>query len=157
MDAKQAAQEASNALSAAAQANKKAAARAAQRAKEAAARLRPILITSFALILGVLPLAISSGVGVIGRQILGTAVVGGTSGASVIGVFDPSDLRRLCRRVTGREEEGDGRDSSRRRVGATVLSDWRIHERFLLIETHNLQPRATIVRTYLPACAWGRA
>ena len=87
-DAKQAAQEASIALSAAAQANKMAAARAAQRATEAAARLRPILMTSFAFILlGVLPLAISSGAGAIGRQILGTAVVGGTTGASVIGFF----------------------------------------------------------------------
>jgi HAE1 family hydrophobic/amphiphilic exporter-1 len=50
-------------------------------------RLRPILMTSFAFILGVLPLALSSGAGAVGRQIMGTAVVGGTIAASVIGVF----------------------------------------------------------------------
>ncbi len=50
-------------------------------------RLRPILMTSFAFILGVLPLALSSGAGAVGRQIMGTAVVGGTTVATVIGVF----------------------------------------------------------------------
>jgi multidrug efflux pump subunit AcrB len=50
-------------------------------------RLRPILMTSFAFIFGVLPLALSSGAGAIGRQIMGTAVVGGTTVATVIGVF----------------------------------------------------------------------
>jgi HAE1 family hydrophobic/amphiphilic exporter-1 len=50
-------------------------------------RLRPILMTSFAFIFGVLPLAISTGAGAVGRQIMGTAVVGGTTVATVIGVF----------------------------------------------------------------------
>ena len=50
-------------------------------------RLRPILMTSFAFIFGVLPLAISTGAGAIGRQIMGTAVVGGTLAASAIGIF----------------------------------------------------------------------
>jgi HAE1 family hydrophobic/amphiphilic exporter-1 len=50
-------------------------------------RLRPILMTSFAFIFGVLPLALSSGAGAVGRQIMGTAVVGGTTAASVIGIF----------------------------------------------------------------------
>ncbi len=50
-------------------------------------RLRPILMTSFAFIFGVLPLAISTGAGAIGRQIMGTAVVGGTIAASAIGIF----------------------------------------------------------------------
>jgi HAE1 family hydrophobic/amphiphilic exporter-1 len=50
-------------------------------------RLRPILMTSFAFIFGVLPLAIASGAGAIGRQIMGTAVVGGTTAASAIGIF----------------------------------------------------------------------
>jgi len=50
-------------------------------------RLRPILMTSFAFILGVLPLAVSTGAGAIGRQIMGTAVVGGTTTATLIAVF----------------------------------------------------------------------
>jgi HAE1 family hydrophobic/amphiphilic exporter-1 len=50
-------------------------------------RLRPILMTAFAFILGVLPLAIASGAGAVGRQIMGTAVIGGMLAASVIGIF----------------------------------------------------------------------
>jgi len=50
-------------------------------------RLRPILMTSFAFILGVLPLAISSGAGAVGRQIMGTVVAGGTTLASLLGIF----------------------------------------------------------------------
>ena len=50
-------------------------------------RFRPILMTSLAFLLGVLPLAFSSGAGSIARQIMGTAVMGGTTAASVIAVF----------------------------------------------------------------------
>jgi HAE1 family hydrophobic/amphiphilic exporter-1 len=50
-------------------------------------RLRPILMTSFAFLLGVLPLALATGSGAIARQIMGTAVMGGTTAASVIAIF----------------------------------------------------------------------
>jgi hydrophobic/amphiphilic exporter-1 (mainly G- bacteria), HAE1 family len=50
-------------------------------------RLRPILMTSFAFLLGVLPLAISSGAGANAHQTMGTAVMGGTAAASVIAIF----------------------------------------------------------------------
>lgn len=50
-------------------------------------RLRPILMTSFAFLLGMLPLAVSTGAGAIGRQIMGTVVLGGTTAASLIGIF----------------------------------------------------------------------
>ncbi|MBM3298626.1 MAG: efflux RND transporter permease subunit, partial [Deltaproteobacteria bacterium] len=50
-------------------------------------RLRPILMTSFAFIFGVGPLALSTGAGAVARQILGTAVIGGTTAASVIAIF----------------------------------------------------------------------
>jgi len=50
-------------------------------------RLRPILMTSFAFLFGVLPLAVSTGAGAIARQIMGTAVMGGTLAASLIAVF----------------------------------------------------------------------
>jgi hydrophobe/amphiphile efflux-1 (HAE1) family protein len=56
----------------------------------ARARLRPILMTSFAFIFGVLPLAIASGPGAEMRQALGTAVVAGMFGVTVFGlVFTP--------------------------------------------------------------------
>ncbi|MGQ0501761.1 MAG: efflux RND transporter permease subunit [Panacagrimonas sp.] len=50
-------------------------------------RLRPILMTSFAFILGTFPLVISSGAGAAARQVLGTTVVFGMLGATLIGIF----------------------------------------------------------------------
>src|SRR5438128_1796922 len=50
-------------------------------------RLRPILMTAFAFILGVLPLVISTGAGAHSRQILGTTVIGGMLAATLIAVF----------------------------------------------------------------------
>src|SRR5438067_1648084 len=50
-------------------------------------RLRPILMTSFAFILGSLPLWTASGAGAVARQIMGTTVIGGMLAASLIGVF----------------------------------------------------------------------
>jgi HAE1 family hydrophobic/amphiphilic exporter-1 len=50
-------------------------------------RLRPILMTSFAFILGCVPLWIASGAGAVARQIMGTTVIGGMAAASGIGIF----------------------------------------------------------------------
>ena len=50
-------------------------------------RFRPILMTSIAFILGVLPLAISTGAGANGRHAIGTGVMGGMIAATVIAVF----------------------------------------------------------------------
>jgi HAE1 family hydrophobic/amphiphilic exporter-1 len=50
-------------------------------------RLRPILMTSFAFILGSVPLWTASGAGSVARQIMGTTVIGGMLAASLIGVF----------------------------------------------------------------------
>ena len=50
-------------------------------------RLRPILMTSFAFILGCVPLWTASGAGSVARRIMGTAVIGGMLAASAIGIF----------------------------------------------------------------------
>ena len=50
-------------------------------------RLRPILMTSFAFILGTVPLWTATGAGSVARRIMGTTVIGGMLAASLIGVF----------------------------------------------------------------------
>ena len=53
----------------------------------AVTRFRPILMTSFAFILGCVPLMLATGAGANSRQALGTAVVGGMLGATFLGVL----------------------------------------------------------------------
>jgi len=55
--------------------------------KGAQLRLRPILMTSFAFILGCVPLAIASGAGAISRQVMGSAVIGGMMAATCLAIF----------------------------------------------------------------------
>jgi HAE1 family hydrophobic/amphiphilic exporter-1 len=50
-------------------------------------RLRPILMTAFAFILGCVPLWIANGAGAVSRRVLGTAVIGGMLAASLIAIF----------------------------------------------------------------------
>jgi HAE1 family hydrophobic/amphiphilic exporter-1 len=50
-------------------------------------RLRPILMTSFAFILGCVPLALADGAGALGRQVIGYVVIGGMATASFIAIF----------------------------------------------------------------------
>src|SRR5262249_16662637 len=50
-------------------------------------RLRPILMTSFAFVLGVLPLLIAKGAGAEMRRALGTAVFAGMLGVTLFGIF----------------------------------------------------------------------
>ena len=50
-------------------------------------RLRPILMTSFAFIFGVFPLAVASGPGANGRIAIGTAVIGGMLTATILAIF----------------------------------------------------------------------
>jgi HAE1 family hydrophobic/amphiphilic exporter-1 len=64
-------------------------------------RLRPILMTSFAFILGCVPLWTASGAGSVARQIMGTAVIGGMLAATVIGIFFIPAIFYLVERVSG--------------------------------------------------------
>jgi HAE1 family hydrophobic/amphiphilic exporter-1 len=65
--------------------------------KAARLRLRPILMTSFAFILGVLPLLVAQGPGSEMRQALGTAVFSGMLGVTVFGLLFTPIFYVLCR------------------------------------------------------------
>jgi HAE1 family hydrophobic/amphiphilic exporter-1 len=67
-------------------------------------RLRPILMTSFAFILGCVPLWTASGAGAIGRKVLGTSVVVGMSAATLLGVFLVPVLYVLVGRITKKKQ-----------------------------------------------------
>jgi len=73
-------------------------------------RLRPILMTSFAFIFGVLPLALATGAGANSRIAIGTSVIGGMLTASVLALFYIPLLFVLVRRGTR-----DGLQALRRR------------------------------------------
>jgi multidrug efflux pump len=66
-------------------------------------RLRPILMTSFAFILGCVPLWIARGAGAAGRQILGTTVISGMLAATGIAVFLIPALFVVVERLSGAE------------------------------------------------------
>jgi multidrug efflux pump len=64
-------------------------------------RLRPILMTSFAFILGVLPLVFATGAGANARRALGTGVVGGMLSAAILGVLLAPVFFVAIRRMVG--------------------------------------------------------
>ncbi|MGA8619391.1 MAG: multidrug efflux RND transporter permease subunit [Candidatus Sulfotelmatobacter sp.] len=68
-------------------------------------RLRPILMTSFAFILGCVPLWTASGAGSVARQIMGTAVIGGMLAASAIGIFFVPGIFYMVEKRSGAGKE----------------------------------------------------
>jgi HAE1 family hydrophobic/amphiphilic exporter-1 len=65
-------------------------------------RLRPILMTSFAFILGCVPLWMATGAGSVARQIMGTTVIGGMAAATAIAIFIIPALFVLVERLSKR-------------------------------------------------------
>ena len=64
-------------------------------------RLRPILMTAFAFILGVVPLLIATGPGAEMRQALGTAVFSGMLGVTLLGLFLTPVFYVVLQRIFG--------------------------------------------------------
>lgn len=67
-------------------------------------RLRPILMTSYAFMLGVLPLVLSRGAGAGGRIDIGTGVFGGMLASTVLGAFFVPAFYVSVRRLFGRRQ-----------------------------------------------------
>ncbi|KAF4513805.1 UNVERIFIED_CONTAM: hypothetical protein B566_EDAN011727 [Ephemera danica] len=76
--------------------------------KGAQLRLRPILMTSFAFILGCLPLAIASGAGALSRQVMGGAVIGGMLAATCIAIFIIPVTFYAIEKMAGKAGPGGG-------------------------------------------------
>lgn len=67
-------------------------------------RFRPIIMTSIAFSLGVLPLVLSTGAGASGRNAIGATVLGGTLAATVLGILFAPLFYVILRRLTDRRE-----------------------------------------------------
>jgi multidrug efflux pump len=74
-------------------------------------RMRPILMTSFAFILGVLPLAISTGAGANARHAIGTGVIGGMLFATFFGLLLVPVFYVAIRRALGEKLDAPSRDT----------------------------------------------
>jgi len=87
-------------------------------------RLRPILMTSLAFILGVLPLAISSGAGSGSQNAIGTGVMGGMISATCLGIFFVPLFFVLVRRVfKGKQAAPRSAEPTGSGVGASANSE----------------------------------
>jgi multidrug efflux pump len=79
--------------------------------KEAAVqRLRPILMTSLAFILGMVPLVIATGAGAASRHAVGTGVAGGMLAATVLGIFFTPVFYVAARKYLSRPKDPEGED-----------------------------------------------
>ena len=97
-------------------------------------RLRPILMTSFAFILGVMPLVVSRGAGSAGQNAIGTGVAGGMLSATLLGIFLVPLFYVVMRRLGGGKPSArHGDDAVLERVGRVAA---------VVLHPQALQPEA---------------
>ena len=80
-------------------------------------RLRPILMTSFAFILGCVPLATAAGSGAIARKVMGTSVIGGMLTATGIAIFIIPAMFYLVEKIAHRKKKDFGGHGTSRKLG----------------------------------------
>ncbi len=80
-------------------------------------RFRPILMTSFAFIIGVIPLMFAHGAGAASRQSLGSTVFAGMLAATCLGIFFTPTLYELCQRWIERGKHEKPAESAARTTG----------------------------------------
>jgi multidrug efflux pump subunit AcrB len=80
-------------------------------------RLRPILMTSFAFIMGVMPLALGTGAGAEMRRSLGTAVASGMFGVTFFGLIFTPVFYIVIRAIAIRLQRGREREPVSKRTG----------------------------------------
>jgi HAE1 family hydrophobic/amphiphilic exporter-1 len=84
-------------------------------------RLRPILMTSFAFILGCVPLAKATGAGALSRQVMGYVVIGGMLAASFIAIFLIPVLFYLVEKFSGAEKKHAAASAEEAQPTATAV------------------------------------
>ena len=90
-------------------------------------RLRPILMTAFAFILGCVPLWAASGSGAASRQILGTTVIGGMLAATFVAIFLIPAMFYFVERVSHRNGAGKHDEKAASKVDATLRREETAH------------------------------
>jgi len=80
--------------------------------KAAQSRFRPILMTAFSFIFGIFPLVIATGSGAEARKVMGVALMGGMSLATLLGVFLYPMLFVFIGKIAGYEKKGEAIVSS---------------------------------------------
>jgi HAE1 family hydrophobic/amphiphilic exporter-1 len=75
-------------------------------------RLRPILMTSFAFILGCVPLAKANGAGAASRQVMGFTVIGGMLAASFLAIFLIPVMFYAVEKISGNRPKAIGSGNS---------------------------------------------
>ena len=94
-------------------------------------RLRPILMTAFAFILGVVPLMLATGAGAASRQSIGTTVFGGMLAATILSLLCVPVFYAVIEQLRDRRASKDaaaGRgleDNSTSRIGADAMRHWK--------------------------------
>lgn len=86
-------------------------------------RLRPILMTAFSFILGVIPLLIATGAGFEMRRVLGTAVFSGMLGVTLFGLFLTPVFYVVLRTFSGKPKSPKDDDASDESTEAVALID----------------------------------
>jgi hydrophobe/amphiphile efflux-1 (HAE1) family protein len=121
-------------------------------------RLRPIMMTSFAFILGVLPLVIAHGAGAEMRQVLGTAVFSGMLGVTFFGIFLTPVFFFVIERIACWPVFSSG---AVKWVGDAVLDTlrfgfvWRpVRFAFRQVAQRTARPKAGVVRPVLAGTHW---
>lgn len=89
----------------------------------ARSRFRPILMTAFSFILGVLPLVFATGTGSEARKVMGMALLGGMSLATLLGVFFYPMLFVMIGKIFGYEKKRDRQNNKLKKGGELVASD----------------------------------
>jgi len=86
-------------------------------------RFRPILMTAFSFILGVLPLLVASGAGAESRKVMGLALMGGMLLATILGVFFYPMLYVLVGKLAGYEKQRDRLKAAEVKAENTIVND----------------------------------